>query len=569
MLGLLIFSGLIILYTLILKSKIKLNILSLFFITLIAFSIYYLIETDNKLKVHYTQMENPEQIVDIWSNYSNHQIMSDYQLSRTLNPYKDSLSLLEEPNYVVTDNNNIYSISGRKVVVTNVLGLEIVHEIKYDNQGFKPITLYATSEKIIVIGEIPTNKTKVFIYQKGDFSLFKYFEMDATYVTSRLINDDLFLFSSRILDTRKQVKTRPSYIINGENRIVPYQSIYYVNETYPNNFVNLTKTNINIYEDIEVMSYLGLGQVIYYSPDYIYIAEEAFAKDNGNSNKTILIKIDNNNIELKGLQVVSGYVLDQYSLNEYSGYLRVATSTSEEDASKNSNHLYVLNEEMKVVGKLENFSVGNSIQAAVFIDNKAYIETFNILDPFYVIDLANVKKPKIVSELKFEGYNTNFIPYDENHILAFGLVLNDDKQAIGIKVSLYDVEDPHAVKIIAKDTILYKEYNSAYSDVLYDSKSLLLDKKHNVLGFPIVYWINEQGNVTSYYKQFYLIYEISPLNSLKRIGNISHYEKGKFNNVDDDIRRGLVINNRIITVSDKKIKENTLKDLKLVNEKSL
>ncbi len=568
MFGLLIISGLFILYTLMIKGIIKLNILSLFFITLLAFSINYIIETDN-FKVNYTQMDCPEQIVDIWSNYSNHEIMSDFQLSRTLSPYHDDSSILEEPNYVVTDNLNIYSISGRKIVVTRVLDLDIVHEIKYDTVGFKPITLYITNDKLIVIGEVPVNKTRVYIYQLADFSLFKYFETEATYITSRLIKDELFLFSSRILVTRKEAKTRPSYIINGENRVVPYESIYYVNETYPNNFVNLIKTSINIYEDIEVMSYLGLGQVIYFLQDHIYIAEEVYSKDTGNSNKTILIKINNINLKLNGLQVIKGYVLDQYSLNEHNGYLRVATSSNEEDASKSSNHLFVLNEEMKVVGKLENFSAGNSIQAAVFIDDKAYIETFNILDPFYVIDLKDVRSPKIVSELKFEGYNTNFIPYDKNHILAFGVVLDNDKQAVGIKVSLYDVEDPQKVKIIAKDTILYKEYNSAYTDVLYDSKSLLLDKNHNVLGFPIVYWINEHGNSSSYYKQFYLIYEISPKNGLKRMGNISHYELGKFNNVDDDIRRGFVLKNRIMTISEKKIMENTLKELKLISEKSL
>lgn len=553
-----------VLYFLILKKKIKLNFVSLFLLSLIGVSLFYLISNDEKTKVTYVKMETPEQISKIWDSFSNQVFSNDVQLTRTLNPYKVLDEKLKEPNQVISDNNNIYSISGSKVVITQVKNLKVVHEITYIGQPFKPMFIYVTSDKLVVIGEAG-NKTRGYIYYKSNFKEYKNFQINATYITSRLINNELYLVSSKILENKKNTQERPTYMQNGVTKYVPYSSIYYVNHTYPNNFVNIIKTNINEKENFKIMSYLGLGQVIYFSPSNIYIAEEQYAVDTGNSNKTILIKINNQNLQLSGLQVVPGYVLDQYSVNEYKGHLRVATSTAEENDTKESNNVYILNNDMKIVGRLENFSEGNEIQAAVFIKDKVYIETFNILDPFYVIDLKNVKKPEIISELKFEGYNTNFVPYDENHILAFGLVLNNDKQSIGLKVSLYDVTDPHKVSIISKDTILYKDYNSAYTDVLYDCKSLLLDREKHILGFPIVYWINEQGNETSYYKQFYAIYHVDTT-GLKKLGKISHYEKGMFNNVDDDIKRGLIINHQLYTVSDKLIKENTLNDLKLINE---
>ncbi len=554
-----------VLYILILKNKIKLNVTSLFFISLLGVSLSYLISNDEEAKITYVQMETAEQMGEIWANYSNQQLSNDVQLTRTLNPYKVESEALQEPNQVITDNEFIYSISSNKVVTTNAKILKVVHEITYIGQVFKPLFLLSTDDKLIVIGEVK-HKTRCYIYNKKDYSEFKNFEIDATYITSRLINDELYVISSRILESKEQSQVRLEYVENGITKYVPYQSIYYIKNTYPNNFVNILKTNINSKDDLNIISYMGLGQVIYFSLTNIYIPEEEYSKITGNSNKTILIKINNQSLKLTGLQEISGYVLDQYSLNEYKGNLRVATSVNDENQKKDSNNIYILNENMKIVGKLENFSVGNEIQAAVFIKDKAYVETFNILDPFYVINLSDVKKPEIISELKFDGYNSNFVPYDETHIIAFGLVLNNDKQPIGLKVSLYDVNNPQHVTIESSDTIMYKDYNSAYTDVLYDSKSLLLDREEHVLGFPIVYWINEQGNEVSYYKQFYALYHIDTKTGLKRLGTISHYEKGKFNNVADDIKRGLIINHSLYTVSDKLMKENSLYDLKLLNE---
>ncbi len=553
----------IILYVLIIKNKIKLNIISLFFLSLVGISIFHLINNERN-KVTYVNIASPQQITEIWSDFSNHQLANDVQLTRTLNPYKVINKQVREPNQVVHDKNYIYSISSSKVVITNIDDLKVRDEITYIGQPFKPMFLYITEDKLVVVGEA-VNKTRTYIYHKDDFEELKNFQIDATYVTSRLIDEELFVITSKIIENKKQSEKRPVYTENGEEKYIPIDKIYYINQTYPNNYVNIIKTNINQKDNLEIMSYLGLGQVIYFSPTDIFIAEEKYAKETGNSNKTIIIKINQKDLRLSGLQQVPGYVLDQYSLNEYKGHLRIATSTSDEDHMKDSNNIYILDNRMKIVGKLEGFSVGNEIQAAVFIKDKAYIETFNIIDPFYVIDLSDEKKPKIISEIKFEGYNTNFVPYDENYILAFGLLLNQDKQSTGLKISLYDVSNPNQVKIVSKDTILYKDYNSAYTDVLYDCKSLLLDRKHHILGFPIIYWIDEPGTEVSYYKQFYALYKIDQT-GLKKLGKVSHYEKGKYNNVSDDIKKGLVLDQALYTVSDKLIKKNALYDLKLLDE---
>ncbi len=553
----LISATIVTIYLLIIRNRIKLNIKSLFILTLTGISFLYLLN-DFK-KISYIQMDSSEEISKIWHSYSNQKLMHDVQLTRSLNPNSITDDKVVKPNQVITDNKNIFSISGNQVFITDINDLKVLKKITYE-KNFKPLFLYVENDKLVVIGE-SNNKTICYIYNKKDFTVFKQFSIDATYVTSRIIDDELYLITSRIIDKNKQ--ERPSYTENNIIKYIPYQNIFYVNGTYSNNYVNVIKTNINSKEQFRIISYLGLGQVIYISPDNIYIAEEKYDKDTGNSGKSIIIKIDNEKLVFSSMQEIPGYVLDEHSLSEYKGYLRIATTTHDENDLVEGNNIYILNDEMNLVGKLENISKGNEIQAAVFIKDKAYIETFNILDPFYVIDLANERKPKVISEIKFDGYNTSFVPYDEKRLIAFGLVLDNDKKANGLKVSLYDVSNPDKVKILSKDTIMYKDYNSAYSEVLYDGKSLLLDRDKGILGFPIIYWINE-ADKPAYYKQFYAVYKIN--NDLTNIGKISHYEIINEQNESNDIKRGLIINNYLYTVSDKLIKINDIPNLKLIKK---
>ncbi len=507
-------------------------------------------------KVKFYNFTTALEIKEIWKNYHNLSITTDIQVTRSISPYKELNANVVEANQVVTDYDNIYSISNNQVVITNVEKSEITDELSFP---FKPLFIYVTNDKLIVIGEAD-KKTHCFIYNKHSLELYKSFDITSTYITSRLIADELFIVTSKLIESKDEVQERPNYHENQITKPIPYSNIYYINGTYSNNYVNIAKTNINNRVNLDIVSYLGLGQVIYFSDNHIYFAEEKYRKE-GSSNQSIIIKF-NQDLILSGAQEIKGYVLDQHSLNEYRDNLRVATS-SHNDTEKESNNIYILNEKMKIIGKLEDFSRGQEIQAATFIKDKAYVETFNILDPFYVISLANERKPKIISSIKFDGYNTNLIPYDENHIVAFGLILDQDKHATGLKVSLYDVTNPNKVNIKAKATFMYDEYNSAYSDVLYDCKALLLDYKRGYLGFPIIYWINEKQQ-PAYYKQFYVVYKIN--DGFTQLGKISHYENSKSMNGSNDIKRGIIINQSLYTVSDRLIKENALDGLELVNE---
>lgn len=523
------------------KSNVKprSNKLALVLINIICFTYVFIDYQENKLS--FSRVSSEEEMRMIWYNYHKTDFSTDPQIVRSLT------SNIDKPNQVISDDEYIYSISDKQIFVTSIKDLKVVKEIKYKDT--KPLYLYVTDKQLIIIGE-NNNSTYGYILDKKNFNELKQFSIEATYVTSQLIDSNLYLITSKVIN-KDFTETRPSYIENETVKYLPYNDIYYIKDTYPNNLINIMKIDVNAQENIKMISYLGLGQVIYISENNIYAAEEKHDPNNGNSNKSLIIKI-NHDLKIVGLQEIDGYILGKSSLNEYNGNLRVVTTTH--DNKGDNSHLYILNKNMKISSELKSFSKGNEVQAALFVKDKAYIETFNINDPFYVFDLSNDKKPRIISETKLESYHTNFIPFDEHKIIAWGIVLDEKKETIGIKMTLIDVTNPKEVRILSEEKFLYEEYNSVYTDLLYDCKPLLIDKEKRIIGFPIIYWPNKSVTPAKY-KQEYVVYKIN--DKLSKLGLVSH---------NDDIMKGIINNNSLYTVSSKMIKESNLNNLKQIKE---
>jgi uncharacterized secreted protein with C-terminal beta-propeller domain len=144
---------------------------------------------------------------------------------------------------------------------------------------------------------------------------------------------------------------------------------------------------------------------------------------------------------------VSGSVLNRYSMDEYEGYFRIATTTGWGTSSLN--RVYVLDGTLSVAGALENLAQGERIYSARFMGNRCYLVTFRQVDPFFVIDLSDPSQPKLLGELKITGYSDYLHPYDENHIIGIGKE-TDAGLYQGLKISLFDVSDVSNPKEIAK-----------------------------------------------------------------------------------------------------------------------
>jgi uncharacterized secreted protein with C-terminal beta-propeller domain len=182
--------------------------------------------------------------------------------------------------------------------------------------------------------------------------------------------------------------------------------------------------------------------------------------------RTQIVKVS---LDLKPVATgdIPGRLLNQFSMDEYNGYLRVATTV------RDTNDLYVLDERLKIAGKIEDYGENERIYAVRFIGDKGYIVTFKQTDPLFVVDLSNPQNPEIKGELKIPGFSSYLHPISEDLILGIG------KEGANVKVSLFDVSDPSDPKEV--DKYILKEY---WSDVLNTHHAFLLDSKHEVFFLP-------------------------------------------------------------------------------------
>lgn len=196
--------------------------------------------------------------------------------------------------------------------------------------------------------------------------------------------------------------------------------------------------------------------------------------------KTAIVRFNNNTMEMTATTEVPGRVLNQFALDEYNGYLRIATTAdgnaipfifSERDQS--TNDIYVLDDNLKRVGSILDLGLKEKIYAVRFVNDWGYMVTFRQTDPFYIIDLINPASPKLAGELKIPGYSSYLHPIDKTHVLGFGREENK------VKISLFNVENP-AQPI---EQVKY-QFDEVWSDILNNHHAFLLDDKHKIFFLP-------------------------------------------------------------------------------------
>jgi len=304
-----------------------------------------------------------------------------------------------------------------------------------------------------------------------------------------------------------------------------------------------------------------------------------------NYERTIIdkISIDKDQVEFKATGEVPGYPLNQFSMDEYEGNFRIATTTGHvarmASEATAANHIYILDENMDMIGKLEDLAPGEKIYSARFMGKKGYLVTFKKVDPLFVIDLENPKDPKVLGKLKIPGYSDYLQPYDENHIIGIGKDAIDAEEGDfawyqGIKVALFDVSDVENPKEVGKLVIGDR---GTTSEALNDHKAVLFDKDKNMLVLPITLAeINRdkyQGKdmPANTYGDFVwqgaYVLHISPDDGIKVDAKITHNEDNEsfkksgyyyYNSGGTGIRRSLYMDNVLYTVSDATIKMNDM-----------
>lgn len=189
------------------------------------------------------------------------------------------------------------------------------------------------------------------------------------------------------------------------------------------------------------------------------------------ADSTTIVKIDVNNFNITATGEIPGFLLNQFAMDEYDGYLRIATTVG--DRTTSANDIYILDDNLKTVGSIVDLGLTEKIYSARFIGDKGYLVTFRQIDPFYILDLSNPTNPEMSGELKIPGYSSYLHPISEDIILGIGA------EEWNIKASLFDVSNTSQPKEISKFII-----NESWSEAINNHHAFLIDKKHEVFFLP-------------------------------------------------------------------------------------
>jgi uncharacterized secreted protein with C-terminal beta-propeller domain len=339
---------------------------------------------------------------------------------------------------------------------------------------------------------------------------------------------------------------------------------------------------------------MGDPRNMYMSPSNIYVTFPTLEGDT----MIYRLQVQGSNVTSEAKGTVPGQEINQYSMDEYGGYFRIATTswtpeffplaivngtTVQSEGPAQTNSLYVLDMNLSIVGKLENIADGENLEAARFMGDRCYLVTFIRTDPLFVIDLSKPTSPAILGELNVSGYSDYLYPYDETHLIGIGkeAIASDEANFAwyqGIKVALFDVSNVSNPVQIANYTIGDRGTDSP---VLTDPKAFLFDESRDLLVIPVEvakidptqYPPSEYPNgvPASAYGTFVwqgaYVFNVTLTGGLTLDGNVTH---GQNNGVMPDpsyyITRALYIDDVLYTVSQMKIMMNSLPSLAFLNE---
>jgi uncharacterized secreted protein with C-terminal beta-propeller domain len=169
---------------------------------------------------------------------------------------------------------------------------------------------------------------------------------------------------------------------------------------------------------------------------------------------------------------VPGVPLNQFSLDEHEGHLRVATTVAPW-GTESENDLYVLDSDLDVTGSVTGMGVTERVYSVRFVGDRGYVVTFRRIDPFHVLDLSDPANPTLEGELKLPGFSSYLHPLSEDRILGIG---EEDGQ---VKAVVFDVSDP-TDPTVADDFLL----DDRFSAISQSHHAFLLDRKHEVFFLP-------------------------------------------------------------------------------------
>ncbi len=356
----------------------------------------------------------------------------------------------------------------------------------------------------------PTPTTEIYIYlrgQNGTLSLENRMKLDGSLTAGRLIGNQLHMAMNRYIgyryanhhqDSPPVADLLPAREFNsGTLELCSCEEILYepalrARQRHGSPFIDnlLGVVSLDLTDPAQSISsewVAGVsGSTIYASPENMFIASYGWSSQLP-IHQFRLAK-DGRPTEYVGSGLVNGHLLNQFSLDEYDGHLRVAVT--EQDArrlegSEPANRVSILQitgKDLPTVGRTRALAPGERIYAVRFMQSRGFVVTFRQVDPLFALDLTNPEDPQVKGVLKVPGFSNYLHPFDENHLIGLGQEADEQGRVQGLALSLFDVRD------LNQPTLLHKEVlggRGSHSEAERDHKAFRLVQNPDYIAIPV------------------------------------------------------------------------------------
>lgn len=308
----------------------------------------------------------------------------------------------------------------------------------------------------------------------------------------------------------------------------------------------------------DAVSVMGAGEIIYSSLQNMYVTsgrlDDILAAERGripSKEVTRVHKFDISDPKIAryvGSGEIPGHLLNQFSMSEHEGRLRVASTfgfpwNTEATAESLVTVLEERGGALIPLGSVGGLGRGERVYSVRFIGPMGYVVTFRQVDPLYVIDLHDPIHPRVAGELKVPGYSGYLHPLSPTLLLGIGRDADEEGRTGGIRFSLFDVSAPANPRLLHERTVgVY-----GYSEVENDHHSFLYWEPRGFFALPANLSDRIDGGESF---QGLLSVPVSARSGFGEPTRLTHFGRQRTEEFYPAIRRSLVVGDRFFTVSD-------------------
>ena len=285
---------------------------------------------------------------------------------------------------------------------------------------------YAEASGIISLG-LGTRLYVVDVADPGNAAVTATFELEGDLIDSRLVGDVLYTISADF-----------QWDYDG----IAFEDGVIRKQTSSSWVSSIHIADPQAISVVDTLSFAGYGSIVQATNFALFVAANDWQQD-----RSLITYVDISDpagaIAVRGNVAVQGFVADRFKMDAFEGVLRVVSNTN---WPRRDVYVTTVNlddpDTLAILGQttIPN-AAGETLFATRFDGPMAYVVTYLMVDPLFVIDLSDPAAPVVAGELKVPGWSTHIEPRGDR-LIALGV--DDTGGRWQVKVSLFDVSDPTA-----------------------------------------------------------------------------------------------------------------------------